>query len=153
MRKSLVVLALLGLGLGVAACGSDGESDHVGHSTSGAPTTTPAADGAVRVTESDSGRERRLATGQRLIVTLPSNPSTGYSWRLGVLDQGVLRQEGEPDYRTNSDRPVLPGAGGSETWVFTGNAAGVGRLVLEYVRPWEHGVEPAQKFALTVEVK
>ncbi|WP_431953141.1 protease inhibitor I42 family protein [Nocardia lijiangensis] len=153
MRKSLVVLLL---GVVVAACGTDG--GHEGHppatSTNAEPTgnVEPSGD-AVDVTEANSGQNRSLRTGQQLIVTLAANPSTGYGWRLAALDQGVLRPEGEPDYRPDPDRPIAPGSGGTAVWTFVGNAAGVTELALEYARSWEHGVEPAQKFTLRVEVE
>ncbi|MGV9822190.1 protease inhibitor I42 family protein [Nocardia xishanensis] len=156
MRKSLVVLLL---GVALAACGTD--DGHEGHTPATSTVITdaepsgnvePSGD-AMHVTEADSGQQRSLSVGGQLIVTLPSNPSTGYGWRLAALDQSVLRPAGEPDYRPNADRPIAPGSGGSAMWTFVGNAAGVTELALEYARPWEHGVEPAQKFTLRVEVK
>ncbi|MET8774650.1 protease inhibitor I42 family protein [Nocardia sp. NPDC004654] len=149
MRKSLVVLLF---GVVLAGCGTD---DHEGHTpaTSTASATTQRSGDAMDVTEADSGQNRELRTGQRLVVTLPANPSTGYGWRLAALDQNVLRPEGEPDYRPDADRPIAPGSGGTAVWTFVGNAAGVTELALEYARPWEHGVEPAQKFTLRVEVE
>ncbi|TQM31215.1 protease inhibitor I42 family protein [Nocardia bhagyanarayanae] len=149
MRKSLVVLLF---GVVLAACGTDDHEGHTPATSTVSATTQPPGD-AMDVTEADSGQNRALRTGQQLIVTLPANPSTGYGWRLAALDQNVLRPEGEPDYRPDADRPIAPGSGGSAVWTFVGNAAGVTELALEYARPWEHGVEPAQKFTLRVEVK
>ncbi|WP_431971846.1 protease inhibitor I42 family protein [Nocardia sp. bgisy134] len=156
MRKSLVVLLL---GVALTACGTD--DGHDGHAPATSTVSTraepsgnvePSGD-AMDVTEADSGQQRSLRVGRQLIVTLAANPSTGYGWRLAALDQNVLRQAGEPDYRPDADRPIAPGSGGTAVWTFVGNAPGVTELALEYARPWEHGVEPAQKFTLRVEVK
>ncbi|RBO96978.1 inhibitor of cysteine peptidase [Nocardia puris] len=150
MRKSLLVL-LLGLtvaacGLTVAACGS-------GDPASTTPPTPPAQEDAVHLTEADAGQERTVRVGERFTITLPSNPSTGYTWRLAALDRAVVDQVGESDFRNEGDGPVLPGAGGVEVWTFAGNAAGTTGLALEYTRPWEHGVEPARTFTVTIEVE
>ncbi|MEV0245725.1 protease inhibitor I42 family protein [Nocardia sp. NPDC050712] len=158
MRRSLVLL-LLGL---TVACGADGGGEHADHTSATPPATpTPVSSaasatavppvGTVTVTEADNGQERRLEAGQRLIVRLASNPSTGYSWQLAAaLDQNVVRQIGDREYV--SEEPVMPGAPGTEQWTFTAVAAGVTQVRMDYARPWEQGVEPAQTFSLVLVV-
>ncbi|WP_194814849.1 protease inhibitor I42 family protein [Nocardia sp. XZ_19_385] len=102
------------------------------------------------VTDADNGQERKLSTGQQLVVRLGSNPSTGYGWQLTALDQNVVRQVSEKEYV--SDQPVMPGTPGTEVWTFVGNAAGVTELRMEYKRPWEQGVEPSKTFTLVLVV-
>ncbi|MFI9509815.1 protease inhibitor I42 family protein [Nocardia sp. NPDC052566] len=147
MRRSLVVLLL---GLTLAACGKDD-----GGSGAAASNASPSNAGqtSVTVTDADNGQERQLLAGQKLMVTLPSNPSTGYSWTVLDLDPTVLKQEGDPEFRADPKVPVAPGSGGFSTWTFVGNAAGITRLNLDYARPWEQGMEPAQKFSLTIKVE
>ncbi|NKY27905.1 protease inhibitor I42 family protein [Nocardia gamkensis] len=74
MRKSLLVLLLCST---VVGCGNDSRETH------------PAEDAkpVVRVGDADDGQQRRLLVGQRLVVALPANPSTGYSW--SVAQMGV----------------------------------------------------------------
>lgn len=148
MRKSLLVLLL---GLTVVGCGGNDDSETA--TTTSASSTSAAEQETVTVTEADKGQERRILAGQRLVVRLPSNPSTGYGWRLADIDRAVLRQEGEPDYQPDPTREPAPGSGGTAVWDFVGNAAGVTVLKLEYARPWEHGMEPAEVFTLTVKVE
>jgi inhibitor of cysteine peptidase len=137
--------------LAVVGCGKDGASGS-GSTSSAAPTTGPAP-AAVTASEADNGKERRLATGQSLVVTLPSNPSTGYSWQIADLDATLVRKQGDPEFKPDPTVPVAPGAGGTAVWTFVGSAPGVTKLVMNYLRPWEQGVEPAQTFSLTIKVE
>ncbi|WP_159838466.1 protease inhibitor I42 family protein [Nocardia sp. CY41] len=139
MRKALLVLLA---GLAVAGCG--GSPDGV---------TTESADPVVRVGETDDGHQRRLRVGQRLVVALPSNPSTGYSWSITTVDAAVAKQDGEADFEPDPAVPVAPGAGGTSVWSFVGVAVGQTPLTMEYRRPWEQGLEPARTFSLTIEVE
>ncbi|MEV6324171.1 protease inhibitor I42 family protein [Nocardia sp. NPDC051787] len=141
MRKSLLVLLL---GLAVAGCG--------GNDVSG-ETTSESANPVVRAGAADNGQERRLRVGQRLMVALPSNPSTGYSWSIAEVDAAVAKQDGEADFEPDPAVPVAPGAGGTSVWSFVGAAAGVTALRMEYTRPWEHGLTPAETFSLTIKVE
>ncbi|MGY2006217.1 protease inhibitor I42 family protein [Nocardia gipuzkoensis] len=141
MRKSLLVLLA---GLVVAGCGGSDSPDG---------TTTGAANPVVRVGVADHGQQRRLHVGQRLIVALPANPSTGYSWSIAKVDAAVVKLDGEADFEPDPAVPVAPGAGGTSVWTFVGAAAGVTALTMEYTRPWEQGLEPARTFSLTIEVE
>ncbi|WP_406280921.1 protease inhibitor I42 family protein [Nocardia sp. NBC_00881] len=135
MRKFLLVLLL---GLAAVGCGNNGSS---------------VANSVVRVTDADNGQERGLHAGQRLVVTLPSNPSTGYSWRIAELDDALVKQDGVADFEPDPTVPVAPGSGGSAVWTFVGVGTGVTQLTMDYARPWEQGMEPAERFSLTLEVE
>jgi inhibitor of cysteine peptidase len=104
----------------------------------------------VEMDADDDGREVHLQMGQTLVVTLESNPSTGYRWEVAVNDAAILRPMGEPQFQPES---AAIGAGGME--IFRFEAVGIGRTHLEliYRRPWEEGVEPLQTFTLRVVVR
>jgi predicted secreted protein len=88
--------------------------------------------------------------GKRFKITVESNRSTGYQWRLArPLDQKVVKLIGS-GYR--SPEVKLPGAGGKEIWTFEAVAPGRTEIAMQYVRPWEKGVPPARtaKFAVVV---
>jgi inhibitor of cysteine peptidase len=147
VRKSLLVLVL---GLTLVACDkNDADADD----RSSTRPTSDAAQGAITVTDGDNGQARTLARGKKLVVSLPANPSTGYTWGLGELDQNVLRQDGQPDYRPDPNATATPGSGGTAVWTFVGDARGTAYLTLGYARAWEQGIEPAQKFSLTIKVE
>lgn len=99
---------------------------------------------------SDSGGTASLIPYQPLVVRLPANPSTGYSWRYVVAGDDVLRLE-----TINGVAPTpngMVGVAGEEVWSF--RAQGTGRAVLTYVyeRSWEKNTPPAKIFTLFVTV-
>ncbi|MGD9934073.1 MAG: protease inhibitor I42 family protein [Dehalococcoidia bacterium] len=131
-------VAAVGLGL-FAACGDDDDSE--------------AADD-LKLTDGDNGKAVTVAVQGTLTVVLVSNATTGYSWRVSGDLPGILEQQGEPVYATPpaTASPVV-GAAGTETFTFRAVQKGDGTLKLEYVRPFETGVPPAQTFEVTVSVE
>lgn len=105
----------------------------------------------VSLNDAASGRSVELAVGQRLIITLPANPSTGYTWEVADGAAPVLELVGEPEF--TSDNPSLVGSGGTLRLEFRAAQAGTTTLVLVYHRPWETDVEPLDTFRLTVTVR
>ncbi len=104
--------------------------------------------------EKDDGSQVELDQGQDLVVTLRSNPSTGYRWEVVEIDESILGQIGEAQYTPSDPRKSpLPGQGGTETFRF--KVIGLGRtaLRLAYQRPWEKGAEPLKTYSLQVEVR
>lgn len=107
--------------------------------------------GSVSVGEADAGKEITLKQGQSLVVSLPGNPSTGYSWEVQEVDVALLEQVGEAEFA--SDDTALVGAGGKLTLTFKALSTGKTSLVLVYHRPWETDVEPLQTFSITVVIE
>jgi len=98
-----------------------------------------------------SGKEIELKKGQILAIVLESNPTTGYTWEVqGPLDEQVLRQMGEAEFKAASDQLGAPGV-----LTFRFQAMGTGRTTLQlvYHRPWEEGVEPLKTFSIQVVVQ
>ncbi|MEB0208574.1 protease inhibitor I42 family protein [Pseudomonas sp. CCC3.1] len=102
--------------------------------------------------EEQSDCPLELHTGQNLIVSLPSNPTTGYRWAIQDSAGGVLRSLG-PEVYQSSDNGQLLGSGGQSTWRFQAFAAGAGRLRLTSQQPWEPEAEPAESFDCPITVK
>jgi inhibitor of cysteine peptidase len=109
-----------------------------------------AAQAALALEAEDNGREITLQKGQILTITLPGNPSTGYSWMMVDPEASILRQVGEPEFKADSE---LVGAPGTLTLRFEAVEAGQTDLTLGYQRPWETGVEPPETFTAQVIVK
>jgi len=105
----------------------------------------------VKATIDDGGREMQLKKGQTLVVTLEGNPTTGYSWEVAEpLDEQVLQQAGEPEFKAESD---LVGAGGVQILRFEAVNAGQMTLKLVYHRPWEKDVEPLETYSIQIVVR
>lgn len=93
-----------------------------------------------------------LRLGQQLILTLPSNPTTGFRWVLRDAAPGVLQSLG-PEVYSNPEDAGLVGSAGQSTWRFQARQTGAGHLLLTYQRPWETGVAPAKTFDCSLRVK
>jgi inhibitor of cysteine peptidase len=83
-----------------------------------------------------------VEAGKEFSITLDSNPTTGYQWQLAKpLDETRTKYLANRYVKPESK---LAGAGGKQVWEFRALRAGKTEIDLEYVRPWEQGVQPAQ---------
>lgn len=92
-----------------------------------------------------------LERGQRLILRLPSNPSTGYRWTVQQAAPELLRSLGPEVYSHPDEANSTIGSEGTSTWRFEAVAAGSAPLALSYQRPWES--EPADTFECRLRVR
>ncbi len=92
-----------------------------------------------------------LRPGQKLIVSLPSNPTTGYRWHAREISGEQLKSLGPEVF--SSPKNDLVGGEGISTWRFQADQPGSGRLYLTYERPWETEGEPAGLFDCRIEVQ
>ena len=100
---------------------------------------------------SDAGGEAALLPGQPLVVRLPSNPSTGYSWTYKVVGDDVLRLDSVSGVTAAKDG--MAGAPGETVWSFRAQGKGIAQLSYVYTRAWEKNATPAKTFNLTVVVQ
>lgn len=112
--------------------------------------STPGIDAEVRIDGSRDGGQVTLLRGQVLVLALDANPSTGFTWEVEQLDTSILRQLGLPMFQPGSD---LMGAGGTQTFRFQSLRSGETDIRLAYRRPWEEGVEPADRYEVRVIVR
>lgn len=97
-------------------------------------------------TEAQDNSVLNLSKGQTLLIKLPVQMGTGFSWvRVGKAN--LVRDDGNS---VTSDKTVKPG--GVETQVFqlTALAPGTETLRYLYVQPWNRGAKPAKSFQLKV---
>jgi inhibitor of cysteine peptidase len=104
----------------------------------------------IHVSSSDSGGLVHLGMQDTLEVSLESHPSTGYTWDV-VSGQELLKLVSEPTFTATSQQVM--GAGGNMRFEFRPVETGQTLLELVYHRPFEVGIEPAQKFTLSVIVE
>jgi inhibitor of cysteine peptidase len=111
----------------------------------------PSAD-TVDVNETDNGGQVELELGKLLVVTLESNPSTGYRWELIENNDSILKQFGQVEFKSSdTGDPPMVGAGGWEIFRFKAVSAGQMTLELVYHRSWEDA-EPLKTFSVQVTV-
>jgi inhibitor of cysteine peptidase len=126
MKRWIALVAAAAL---LAACGDDGGT-------------------TVELDVTDSLSEVSLDVGDQLDVSLEANPTTGYSWELGPLPEGLQLVSSEFEEPGGS----LVGAPGMQRFVFEAVGAGSGTLRFEYVRVFEDPVVAEQivEYVLTI---
>lgn len=115
--------------------------------------TTPMASSkssTVRLTEADDQRSIELRRGDRLEITLPANPTTGFQWEIKAVNTDILHSIGEPKFEPSSN---AVGSGGRVTLSFEVKGTGQTKLELIHHRPFEKNVPPIQTFVVNVSVK
>lgn len=89
--------------------------------------------------------------GGEFVISLDSNPTTGYSWDFSrPPDPGVVELL-DASYLPSGERRV--GAGGRQVWTFRATGPGEAVIELAYFRSWEKGTAPARKAVFTVIVR
>ena len=109
----------------------------------------PLSSRALDLTGLDNGKSVSVSLTEKLSVTLPGNPTTGYRWDLAEISSGVLNTNSESAFAADS---TMLGAGGKFTFLFTAVQPGTTGIKLIYHRPWEKNVQPLRTFDLTVSV-
>ncbi len=99
----------------------------------------------------ESGKQIELAPGDSLVVTLDSNPSTGFAWSISAITDEDVINDVSNEFK-GADTGMM-GAGGQEVWTFEALDKGTSTIEMQYSRSWETGVEPAATFNVTVVVK
>jgi inhibitor of cysteine peptidase len=106
---------------------------------------------AVTVTDRDNGTDVDLTAGGTLIVKLPSNPSTGYSWAVAG-DPSPLKLH-KTSFVQKSHSGQMVGSAGTQVLRFGANSVGMGNLTVVYRRSWEYNVPPVTTFTVRVNVR
>jgi inhibitor of cysteine peptidase len=93
-----------------------------------------------------------LDKGQQLILSLPSDPTTGYRWVVRENAAAVLKSLG-PEVYSAGDGAELVGADGHSIWRFSALRTGQALLQLAYIQPWDAAAEPARRFNCPIQVR
>ena len=103
------------------------------------------------LTTANNGQPVTIHVGGKVVIQLPANPSTGFTWEATQLDTNILKQSGQTEFNSASPTP-LPGQGGTQTLRFDAIAAGTTNLKLIYHRPFEQNTPPAQTYTIPLTV-
>jgi len=90
----------------------------------------------------------RASVGEPFTVSLPSNPSTGYTWTIDY-DYALLRAE-EANFEQTPTQSIRVGAGGSSAFVFTPIGPGKTTIRFVYKRPWENIVAETRAYYVEI---
>jgi inhibitor of cysteine peptidase len=86
----------------------------------------------IELTSSDAGGEHALGVGEEVVLRLPENRTTGYSWQLAVPDGVAVADDGYAPGPSGA-----PGAGGVRTFRLRPTAPGAHRVTAGLRRSWE----------------
>jgi predicted secreted protein len=91
------------------------------------------------------GQTVRVAAGERFVVALEGNPSTGYTWQVSADEQylTLLAQEFEPHGEG-------VGASGQEIFRFRALSPGQATITCEYRRPWDRAARDTASFEVRI---
>lgn len=89
--------------------------------------------------------------GEKVVITLDSNKTTGYSWELvKPIDKDII---GLLDNKYVAPTANRSGAPGKEVWTFRATGRGKVTLTFRYLRSWEKNVPSAKKQAYIIIIK
>ena len=87
-----------------------------------------------------------------LVVSLCSNPTTGFEWEeVNISEESVIYQT-ERNYVSPEDSGII-GTAGKDVWSFNSGNSGQSTLTFKYSRPWDGGEKNEWTFTLNVDVK
>jgi len=105
------------------------------------------------IDQNAAGSTVELRPGQKLTVSLPGNPTTGFVWEMVPGAGSILASQGEGQFSAASTGASAKlGAGGIYRFDFVAVDSGNAPLKFIYRRSFEKEVAPAQSFEVTVVV-
>lgn len=99
--------------------------------------------------DGDTGSTTTVRAGEEVVIRLPENPTTGYSWEFRQTGPGELAVV---DDRFEAGGSPRPGAAGTRVVRLVARRAGNVRVEAVERRPWETG-DPQQRREFTVVVE
>ena len=99
----------------------------------------------------DISKEVTMSKGGQLVIELPSNPSTGFSWTEAMIAEASVLEENESKFVEPVEQAM--GTAGTQVWTFTATGKGTTTVEMQYSRPWEGGEKAEWTFEITVTVQ
>lgn len=145
---SLAVLLVVGVGLYAAAQAKAPERQVSRVNLKEGPTGNVSVIVTTRMSSTPIPIAGRV--GSQIVITIPSNQTTGFKWGLGNKPGAAVKLVGSA-YAAPSNG--LAGQGGMESWTFRAVAPGSAAVSMEYARTWEKKKGPVKKQAFSVTVQ
>lgn len=107
----------------------------------------------VRLNDGDNGKTVKVAVDGTVILSLESNPTTGFSWTgVDKVDKDILKLE-RNDYKQNASPGGMVGVGGRTTIVYRALKKGKAKIDFTYMQPWNPDSKFNTNYSVTVEVE
>lgn len=101
------------------------------------------------LTKAADGTTVEVRPGERIVIQLPENPTTGYRWDVETADDRVVSKVSH-DYGKGG--AADPGAGSNVKLVFEARAPGEGSIRLKRWREWEGEASVKERYGVQVRV-
>jgi inhibitor of cysteine peptidase len=101
------------------------------------------------LTQADNGKAVMVRSGEKIVLRLNENPTTGFQWAL-EQDNDEIVELVESDYIQAPSAGV--GAGGQHVWTFKAKKSGSARIALKLWRAWEGDKSITERFEVTIHV-
>lgn len=96
----------------------------------------------------DPSQGIEIVIGERFIIALESNPTTGYAWETD-FDENFLKLV-QSEFEPGEAAPSMVGVGGERRFTFKGLKEGETELTLTYKRSWEQDFADQKVFAVSI---
>jgi inhibitor of cysteine peptidase len=104
----------------------------------------------IKLTQTDKGKSITVHPGDEIVITLPENPSTGYSWATDKIDESMLTSQTST---TSSTPGAAIGTGGARTFSFRARQSGTVHLQLKLFRAWQGDSSIIDRFDATIQIQ
>jgi inhibitor of cysteine peptidase len=99
--------------------------------------------------ENANGQTIERAVGDKIEITLPENPTTGFHWELIGGGEAMCAKLSDAFNRP----PGPPGRGGEHSWEFQFTGLGDCAIELRYRRRWQKPAGDERTFKIRVRVR
>ncbi len=93
--------------------------------------------------------EFHVESGDKIIVKLCSNPTTGFQWEYKMSVENVLTEQ---EHNFEKSDVNLTGAAGMESWTFEAGKSGTVEVLMTYSQPWDGGMKAENTYTMFVTV-
>jgi inhibitor of cysteine peptidase len=107
----------------------------------------------LRLSDADDGMSFAVALGTTIVVTLASNPSTGFRWEIVSPLPAALVETVTPEYIPPGAMSVVVGSAGAERFRMQAVSTGTAVLQLVYHRSLEKNLAQFRTFSVTLIVQ
>ena len=91
-----------------------------------------------------------VLAGQTFTIKLDENPTTGYAWVSSVSDETIVKEQSS-EYKPSAADTQTVGSGGTRSFTYMAQKAGIATITLVYQRSWEE--TPTETIVYNVTVK
>ena len=95
--------------------------------------------------------EFTVEIGDKITITLCSNPTTGYQWDYEIVGEDTLMEE-DHDFQEPEDEELM-GAPGKDIWTFEATDVGTAEIRMEYSRSFESSEQAEWTYVVYVTVQ